>query len=157
LVFVPWGAETLQTLARPLNLKRPARAALRDRFDVQAHAAHILSGPRADLIPPTLLKPDNVVSEPPLRVILFPHYQPEVDFCWRPLSKAQAGLALMACLVNARNLPGHGFAEIARLARLAPAYALHYARFDPIVGPMDDVLRSLKKSTRAGARNETSN
>jgi len=155
LVFVPWGAETLQAFTRPLNLKRPARPALRDQFDVEAHAAHVLSSPRADLIPPASLKPDNVLSEPPWRVVLFPRYQPGADFHLRPLSKAQAGMALMACLVNARNLPGHGFAEVARLARLAPAYALRYAHLDQIAGWIDDLMRSLENSAQSRREAET--
>jgi len=64
--------------------------------------------------------------------MIFPRYQPDVEFALRPISKAQAGLALMECLINARNLPGHGLSEIARLAQVAPAYKLSYANFDQI-------------------------
>ena len=38
----------------------------------------------------------------------------------------------MQCLVNARNLPGRGLSEIARLATTAPAYRVAYASFDQI-------------------------
>jgi hypothetical protein len=65
-------------------------------------------------------------------LILFPHYQPGASLNWRPLTKAQAGLHLMECLVNARNLPDHGFAEVARMAKMAPAYRLEYSRFDQL-------------------------
>jgi hypothetical protein len=33
---------------------------------------------------------------------------------------------VMACLLNARNLPDHGFPGVAALSRLAPAYSLLY-------------------------------
>jgi hypothetical protein len=132
LVFVPHGADAMQTFTRPLNVKRAARPALRSHFDFAGHAAHIVSTPHTDLIPPTLLKPTNALSEPPVSLIVFPHYRPGGDFAWHPLSKAQAGLALMECLVNARNLPEHGFSEIVRLAKRAPAYRVRYAGFDQI-------------------------
>jgi hypothetical protein len=60
----------------------------------------------------------------------------------RPLSQAQAGLALMECLVNARNLPGHGFSEIVRLARAARAYQMSYADFAQIDDWIERLLAS---------------
>jgi hypothetical protein len=142
LVFVPEGMETMQTLTRPLNLKNPARAVLQDRFDFKTSAPHILSGPHSFLVPPTLLKPANRLSQPPLSLILFPHYLPGGDFSLRPLSKAQAGLELMQCLVNARNLPEHGFPEVTRLARRVPAYKMSYAHFDQLGECIESVLQS---------------
>jgi hypothetical protein len=87
------------------------------------------------------------LSEPPLGLIVFPRYLPGSDLALRPLSKAQAGLALMECLVNARNLPGHGFSEIARLARRAPAYKLNYADFDQIGERIEMLLQSSQAQT----------
>jgi hypothetical protein len=142
LVFVPMGTEAMQAFTRPLNLKNPARAVLQDRFDLEGNTPHILSGPRSFLVPPTLLKPANRLSEPPLSLILFPHYLPDHDFSLRPLSKAQAGLELMQCLVNARNLPEHGFPEVAHLARRVPAYKMSYAHFDQLGECIESVLQS---------------
>lgn len=143
LVFVPQGSDAIQTFTRPLNLKSPSRAVLQNQFDFDRHAAHILSSPYADLIPPTLLNPANTPSEPPLGLIIFPQYRAGSDFVLQPLSKAQAGLELMRCLVNARNLPDHGFAEITRLAKIAPAYKMSYADFDQVGGHVETLLRSL--------------
>lgn len=142
LVFVPHGTDAMQAFTRPLNVKRTARPALRDHFDFEAHTAHIASTLHTDLIPPTLLKPTNALSEPPLSMIVFPQYLAGGDFAWRRLSKAQAGLALMECLVNARNLPEHGFPEIVRLAQRAPAYRVSYAGFDQIGGRIEALLQS---------------
>jgi hypothetical protein len=146
LVFVPHRADAMQTLTRPLNVKHTSRPALRSHFDFEGHAAHIVSTPHTDLIPPTLLKPTNTLSEPPVSLIIFPHYLPGGDLSWRPLSKAQAGLALMECLVNARNLPDHGFSEIARLARQAPAYHVCYAGFDQIEERIEALLQSCQNN-----------
>jgi hypothetical protein len=141
LVFVPHGADTMRTFARPLNVKRTSRPALQSHLDFEKHAAHIISTPQTDLIPPTLLKPTNALSEPPVSLIVFPQYLPGGDFSWHPLSKARAGLALMECLVNARNLPDHGFSEIVRLAKRAPAYHMRYAGFDQIGGRIEALLQ----------------
>lgn len=141
LVFVPYQADGMRAFTRPLNLKHSSRDALRGYFDFERHAAHIWSSPRADLIPPALLNPTTRVSKPPLSLIIFPRYLPGSDLVLRPLSKAQAGLALMQGLVNARNLPGHGFSEIARLARAAPAYKMRYASFDQIGGQVEALFR----------------
>ena len=56
----------------------------------------------------------------------------DCEFELRRLSRAQAGLELMQCLINARNLPDHGFPEVTRLARAMPAYKMTYANFAQI-------------------------
>jgi hypothetical protein len=141
LVFVSHGADTIQTLTRPLNVKKPSWAALQAALPLDlAPTAQIWSTPRSNLIPPDLLRPVQL-CKPSLGMIVFPHYLPDSDFTLHPLSKAQAGLALMECLINARNLPGHGLSEIARLAQVAPAYKLTYADFDQIRDPLEALLQ----------------
>ena len=140
MVFFPAGSQAMQSYTRPLNLKSPSRAALKDFFDFAGQAGRLLSTPYGDLIPPGLLSFAGPRQETPLRLIIFPRYQAGCDPLCRPLSKAQAGLALMECLVNARNLPGHGFSEITRLARVAPAYKLRYSRFEQIGGQIATLL-----------------
>ena len=58
----------------------------------------------------------------------------------QPLTPAQAGLRLMQCLINARNLPEHGFPEIARLSRRVPAYRMTYASFDPLPAALEPIF-----------------
>ena len=143
LVFVPDGAETMQTFARPLNLKSPSRAALRDHFDFERHAGRMVSTPAGDLIPADVLHPAGLAGAPgdtPVSLIIFPRYQAGSDFVWRPLSKAQAGLALMKCLVNARNLAEHGFPQISRLAKTVPAYQMTYADFGQVAARLERLL-----------------
>lgn len=143
LAFIPHGADNIQAFTRPLNLKRPSRTVLQDHFHFEGHADRILSTAHGDLVPPVLLNPTNTLSQPPVSLIVFPRYQPGSDFIMRPLSGAQAGLALMECLVNARNLPEHGFPEIARLAKTAPAYKMIYAHFDQVEEQIETLLQSL--------------
>lgn len=143
LVFVRQGADVMQAFTRPLKLKSSARVVLQDRFDFEGNAGSILEGRRFFLVPPALLKPTNTLSEPPLSLIIFPSYQPGSRFKLRHLSQAQAGLALMQCLVNARNLPEHGFPEVVRLAKTAPAYQMSYSNFDQLDGYLETLLQSL--------------
>jgi hypothetical protein len=124
LVFVASGSATLQGFTRPLNLKPPARSVLPAGLD-----APIFSTPHADLVSPAC-----TLNIAPLTQIIFPTYQPGGNFSLHPLSPARAGLALMQCLLNARNLPDHGFAEISRLARQVPAYQLDYGHFEQLRG-----------------------
>jgi hypothetical protein len=140
LVFVAPGAGGFQAFTRPLNLKPPARAILQRQLDFEGQSHQFFSGSQFDLIPPSLINRCSHVSEPDLSLILFPRYLPESAFELRRLSKAQAGLELMQCLVNARNLPDYGFSEITRLARKVPAYQMRYAGFDQIGEVVETML-----------------
>lgn len=140
LVFVPQESRTMQPFPRPLNLKRPSRPLFKDQLDFENPDNQILSADTTDLVSPTLLNPNTALSEPPLRLIIFPNYQAGSEFELRQLSKAQAGLELMQCLINARNLPGHGFSEVTRLAREVPAYKMTYANFAQIEPHIDPLL-----------------
>jgi len=143
MVFVPHGANHLQAFTRPLNLKHPSKPAMQDYVDFEGQAAHILRSPHSYLISPEVLSSADTPIEPPLGLIVFPRYLPDEDFELRSLSKAQAGLALMQCLVNARNLQGYGFPEIVRLAQAAPACRLTYSHFDQIEGRIETLLSSI--------------
>ena len=46
----------------------------------------------------------------------------------------------MECLVNARNLNGHGFNEATRLAREVPAYRLTYSSFSQLGNRLEEIL-----------------
>jgi hypothetical protein len=149
MVFFPTGSDAMQTYTRPLNLKSPSRAVLKDLFDFEGHAERILSTDYGDLIAPELVSFAGPRDETPVSLIIFPRYEAGCEALFQPLSKAQAGLALMECLVNARNLPGHGFPEIARLARMAPAYKMRYAHFGQ-VGERIERLLGLKEQRMRG-------
>ncbi len=140
LTYIPTGSEIMHCFARPLNLKPPARPVLHPYVDISQPSDQILSSPAVDLVSPLLFKASSIFSQPPLSLIIFPHYQADSDFALRPLSKAQAGLALMQCLVNARNLSQHGFPEITSLVARVPAYQLQYTHFDQINDSIEQLL-----------------
>jgi hypothetical protein len=142
MAFVPHRSDRIQSLTRPLNLKSSSRPVLRQYLDIDRHGGQVFSHAQGDLISPSLLTSHIRSGDTPVALIVFPRYQPAGEFEWRPLSRAQAGLALMECLVNARNLPEHGFREIARLAQSAPAYRMSYASFEEIGERIEMALKS---------------
>lgn len=141
MIFFARGSDRLTSFTRPLNLKHSSRPALQPVFDFEAHAERILSHSRADLVPAELLNPHSQPGQPPLDLILFPRYEAGATFGLQRLTGAQTGLALMECLVNARNLPEHGFPEVVRLARSAPGYVLRYRCFEEIEDAVGELLR----------------
>lgn len=133
LMFAPTGSTHIQGFPRPLHLKARSDGTFPLALPTAPHDVQ-RAGSTA-LIAPTQLNPVAPVSNSlPLHLIIFPRYTPGSDVQMQPLSPAQAGLRLMECLVNARNLPDHGLADVVRLAQHAPAYQLHYADFSQIAG-----------------------
>jgi hypothetical protein len=140
LVFIPSGASAFEGLARPLNLKNTARDVLQNILPPGESLAEVKSSRVREITPPRSLNPRAVIHSAPLRLIVFPHFQEGADFEIHRLTKARAGLALMEGLINARNLEEHGFPEVARLARIIPAYDMTYSAFEQIEGKIEKLL-----------------
>ena len=81
--------------------------------------------------------------KPEIDMVFFPHYRADAEFCLEKLSAAQTGMALMSCLVNARNLSGDGFPATVELARKVPAFRLMYPDFTGVVGTITGLLEEL--------------
>jgi hypothetical protein len=137
LVYIPWETNTMVSFARPLHLKKPSRPVLSVLLDYNTADDRLLSGTFSDLVHPSRLAKPAPYSQPPVRHILFPRYQPHGELKWQPLTPAQAGLELMQCLINARNLPDHGFSETARLAREVRSTKIGYSFFSQIEERID--------------------
>jgi hypothetical protein len=142
LVFIPLGANKFEGLTRPLNLKNSAREVLKEMLAYQEKPDDIIRSHGREITPPRILNPQAVIRSARLRLIVFPHFQEGIAFDLHRLSKAHAGLALMEGLINARNLEEHGFPEVARLARLIPAYELTYGTFEQIEGKIEELLEA---------------
>jgi hypothetical protein len=129
VVMLPWDQQRVVPLTRPLQLKGESRAVLSPYFDCQAHQAKLYQNDRFCLIPPGLLGQPPQVRHPRLALLVFPKYEAGSPFKLSALSPANTGLALMECLVNARNLPGHGFSQAVKYAAQTPARSLVYSDF----------------------------
>jgi hypothetical protein len=143
LVFVAGGEFPVgYGLRRPLNLKRAARPLLGDIFQISASSSGMMTSNPVDLIQPERFGRGSVLSHIPISAVIFPSFQVEAAFDLHRLSKAQASLELMQCLINARNLPEHGFPNVVGLARSIPVYQMLYSDFSAVEPAIQNVLQN---------------
>lgn len=124
LVFIPTRSSVAEGLARPLNVKDTA--VLRRFIDRDFLRGDTMVTPQGILLRASALGASRPAGRTPIARLVFPHYTPHTAYALTPLSPAKAGVRLMGCLVNARNLDGHGFPEVTRLAKHVPAFELRY-------------------------------
>jgi hypothetical protein len=140
LIFIKTDSLIVEGFPRPISIKAHGLAALDDELDIQANADHVLFGPQATMIPRCLLNPNCQDETPALHSMVFPNHKKGSQFELVRMSKAEAGLALMECLLNARNLEGHGLGEASRIASCVPAYRLTYGGFSQLSNFMETIL-----------------
>ena len=144
LVFIPQGSFTAQAFTRPLNLKQPSQKILHHLINFDPPSEQILHHHRFDLLSPMFFNQRGAAHTAPLKLIVFPHYRPGESMEWHRLSQAQAGLALMQCLINARNLSNHGFNQIADLSWNIPTYTLQYSRFEQLTAAIEQIKQRVE-------------
>ena len=133
---------SFSALARPLFFKNRPPGVLE------------LDGPEIDLSAPTTSMPNIVAPKRPDRrpeahkrhLLVFPRFEKDGPLGIAPLTPAQAGLQLMACNVNGRNLPVDGFDSITHIARNVPAVALNYGDTNQIDDVLENLTRCILKS-----------
>jgi hypothetical protein len=140
LVYLPLDSLRALCFGRPLNVKYGSREIIEDLLGDNRDDESIIRGPIAMLVPPSLIRADNEPVEPDVSMIFFPRYRADTEFSLEKLSPAQTGMSMMACLVNARNLPGDGFRSTVDLARKVPAYNITYPDFDGVLGTITGLL-----------------
>lgn len=140
LVFIPESSLLIEAFTRPINIKSHGMKAISECFDFEANEAETMTSRHVTMIPHRLLNRHTATGPVQLSLIIFPHHQADTELEFQRLTKAQVGLSLMECLVNARNLPGHGFGEATRVAREVPAYSLTYGSFDQLGDKLDAIL-----------------
>ena len=114
-------------LVRPIDLKAGSAFVWQRWLDATARQNLTRFPNGAVLLDPELLRPHCVRAFASPRIILFPRYAASEPFVAQRLSPAETLFRLMQCLVNAKNLQGHGFVAATRLARQTTAYSLTYA------------------------------
>ena len=138
MAFIPLGSTEAVPCLRPLNLKRGSFAAIGGLVDLTP-GRFALANPQGCLVDPSRIGSTGEASPLPVRLLIFPHFEAGAPFSLAPLGKARAGLELMQCLVNARNLPEHGFPEAVHIASTVPAWSLRYSAFDQLA-PLEELL-----------------
>ena len=140
LVYVPFGSVEIQAFYRPLHLKHPTRSVMAGYDMDYGNARQLLSSSFSDLVAAETFTNQQITHAIPLKLALFPQYNVSGEFRWQKLSSAQTGQYLMQNLTNARNLPDHGFHEVARLARMLSGYEFQYNNFNQIENYLNDIL-----------------
>ena len=139
LVILRPATQAVSAFTRPLNVKTSGLEAIGKLLDLEAMQGEIRSSAMVTMIPHRLINPDYRPTVPALSAIIFPHYSRDTVPEMQRLSGAEAGLELMRSNVIARNIPGHGFADIVRLVRKLPAYRLFYRHFNDL----DDLIGNI--------------
>jgi hypothetical protein len=142
LVYVPLDTREVHPFARPLSVKAAGLAALRGVLDLDAIEHEVACGSRTTLIPAGLLDRADHPQAPKLRAIVFPQFRAGTDFRHEDRSRGESALALMTCLINARNLPLHGLPQVTRLLEDVPSYRVTYGGFDQLEAWADRLLAS---------------
>jgi hypothetical protein len=112
------------------------------RFPAFARAARIRCGSNLALSVP---EPGADISREPLdcRLLIFPEFVAGSRLQIRTVTSAKAGLRLIHCNLNARDLADGGFGAISRFARRTAAISLTYGDFDQLQGVLDPLSRSV--------------
>lgn len=143
LVHITLDTHTMEGFTRPINIKNHGFGILSEFVDLEDENIW-LKNEQACLIPYRLLNSNSQIQNPKIKLILFPNIvsAPTQQRLTR-LSKAQAGLRLIASLVNARNLDNHGFDQITDLVRNADAYEITYCGFKSLPRLLKSAIPSL--------------
>ncbi len=123
------GGGVLDAFTRPIQIKSSGADALHAFLDMRALRPHILTSGATLIIPAARLRPHHAPETATLAAIVFPHFRARAELVLTRMTRAEAGLALMKCLVNARNLADHGFTAVTELVRKTRAYRLEYGEF----------------------------
>lgn len=125
---------------RPVSLKPSAFEALSKHFSFRDE--DIFSGEKGVMVPHRCLNSHWTRTNPVLDTIVYPEFIAGHPATLTRLTSAQSCLKLMACYVNARNIPDHGFSDLANLTRKAASYDLKFGSFDDILTTLQPILSS---------------
>lgn len=128
----------IRPFTRPLALKPASFEILARHFPPLDEAS--LIGEKGCMVPHRSLNSRWTRTNPVLQTIVYPEFVAGEPTRLTRVSAAQSCLRLMACHVNARNIPDHGFAEIAELTRQVTSYDLKYSSFDDIQTTLQPIL-----------------
>jgi len=151
LSYVPDGSISILGFSRPLNVKLSGRALLAHRLDGASRWPALVSHTTTLLQPPAVRRPAEPRTSK-LAVIVFPRRERTSEPRLVPLNRGRAALGLMGSLLNARNLPGHGFPAVVELARRIPAFEAVYDDVEQIEGLIEDLYLTSDSRRNSGPR-----
>lgn len=143
LSYVAEGTSTVAALARPLKIKAAGVDVLKPHLPMGER--HTMAIPNEVLVAANTSADDEPRAAVPLSAIVFPRYAKGSRFRLEPMSRAQAGFALMEGLLNARNLSGHGFRDVTRLVESISTYSMSFGSLEQVSQNLE-ALRALSVS-----------
>lgn len=139
LVYVPLQTATpvndealIWGFTRPFNFKTAVLPVIKAQLGVDSHDYPRYTCRDASLVPHRRFNSRCGEPHGVVRTVVFPHFDALSAGELIPLSQAQVALGLMGCLINARNLDGHGFHAVSALARGLRGFNLRFAHFDQV-------------------------
>ena len=127
LIVLSEDGTRIRPFTRPLTIRSASAQALAPYVRFQEN--EVLSGDSGFMVPHRLLNPDFTPAQPPPALILFPCYRADASARLTELTPGLGCSRLMECYVNARNIPGHGISDLARISRSVPLMELKYGNF----------------------------
>jgi len=119
LTYLPFGSSLVTGFPRPLGLKVSGRSLVEtERWDV-------VPGSSTTLVLPEAASHAGAPATG-LSAIVFPRFESGAQVSALPLTAAATAMRLMGTLLNARNLDGHGFAEVTAAARRTCGFELTF-------------------------------
>lgn len=128
----------MQSFTRPLCIKPNAASVVKPLIRTDLPPA--LADAQGLIVPHQALNPAITPVDALPALILFPAYEPGIEIAVERVSTAKTIALLMGCNVNGRNLVGHGFARVTRLAVATPAHRIAYSRFDDLAAILPQLL-----------------
>lgn len=138
VVLLSEDSHHIYPFTRPLTIRSASAQALAPY--VQFKKDEVLTGESGFMVPHRQLNPDFTPAQPPLSLILFPRFQAGASAQLTELTPGIGCSRLMECYVNARNIPGHGISELARLTRKVPIMEMTYGSFTDLGTLLADTL-----------------
>ncbi|MFH1152864.1 MAG: hypothetical protein V1793_03520 [Pseudomonadota bacterium] len=132
---------------KPIHIKDPTISGLAeilkkpDRTGIFTDSG-VMPVDRGFLVDSSHLNPMTEAGSAAAGMIIFPEFNHMKNHEMLRLSPANTGLFLMKSLINARNIPSHGFDQIALLSRRVPAYLLSYGNFSRISRDLDALIHA---------------
>ena len=130
LIFLS-SAGRVSPLTRPVNLKLDA-SYISWLFKEGGVDDQVIADEKGSMIPHRLLNPEFSLQQPQVTHILFPEYRDGAELSLEKISPAKSCLYLIPSHVNARNLSGHGIAELSSIIRKCSSYKFVYGSFNDL-------------------------
>lgn len=120
----------IRSFTRPISLKPPSYEVLNRLIPLDEE--EFLVGQNGAMISHRSLNGSWAEATPSLDILVYPEFKENHPTTLTEISSARSCLNLMECYVNARNIPNHGFKELAELTRRAVSYELKFSSFNEL-------------------------